>query len=149
MTPPSNVLAGLGIDRQAERRTDREWLEARLARDDTRLLVVRSGRALVTDGEQRTGLAMMSWSEFRGLDVEPEYLAFLGVDADDQAFFAASVPAGDDERLASRMSGRFGGLRTLASQLDRRHTGLVAYARAMDLWQQDQCCPMDRLGHRH
>jgi NAD+ diphosphatase len=137
MAPSTNVLAGIGLDRQAERRGDQGWLESRLQRDDTRLLVIRSGRALVTDGDDVTGLAMMSWSEFRAVGVEPEYLAFLGISDGDQAFFAASLTDGDDLRFAERIKGRFGGLRSLAGQLDRYHTGLAAYARAMDLWQRE------------
>lgn len=121
-----NFLAGTPLDRVGERRGDAAWLAA--ARADGRFLPVWKGRNLVEsrDRPRPVGLTPEELAN-AGLSDLPDIL--LGV-AGDQAWFALAVPADADPSAA----GEFCDLRGIGHLLDPDEGALLAFARAMVLW---------------
>jgi NAD+ diphosphatase len=132
------LLARSEVDRAGERRTDAEWQAAAWADVRTRVFAVYDSRAeAVLDPEP--ALVFRSGPETDELHPGAERY-FLGVDADDVAYFAVVVPtgegtgkgagaaAGDDEASSLRH------LREIAAALGDRDGGLLAHAVGLDHW---------------
>lgn len=125
--PGPPALSRTGVDRAAERRGDREWLDRVWADPATRVLVVAGGKAAV-----RRGSPVL---------VEPgrapageRYL--LGVDAAGVAYGA--VAAAEE----SVLPGPAAGLREVGALLDDRDVGLLTHALALANWHQAHAhCP--------
>jgi NAD+ diphosphatase len=132
-----NLFAGPYLDRRAGARLHGEWLAE--ARHDQRTLYVAmcKGAALVRPlGEAGSRVAFLASDDPRIAHVEdPERLVLLGWYLE-QRCVMVDLP----EELAVAQEGeRFAELRPLASELAGSEAGLVAYARALNLW---------RLNHR-
>ena len=106
---PGLTFSGNPLDRAAVRRDDAEWLRAR--RDDprSRFIALREGRPLVHDD--------------RLLFVSAGEGPFLGVDANDVAYFAVE-----------REEGTFAELRSVALTLSPDEAALVATAKSLFDW---------------
>jgi NAD+ diphosphatase len=134
------------IDRCGERRRDPHWIAERLAEPSTRLIAMSHGRPLVCgtasgDGGDRDEMRplFLPASSLDTLRATPDALIFLGI-ADDVAYFALAL---DDEqaRIAADRApvtdgavASFVELRAAAAQLGQLESALLAYTRAMLLW---------------
>ncbi len=113
------MLAREGVDRCAERRSDEGWLAARRADPASRQFRVNGGGAPVLVEGDRVRLALGPVGDGEA--------AFLGVDADDVAYFCSfAAERGEDDV--------WGELRTVGGQLDDRDAGLLVTAVALDNW---------------
>ncbi len=123
--PPPHRYCCAGFDRAAHRRLDPEWLAARRADPNTRVLLVDGLEFLVTTTDEPRPI-LRSVAE---LDRElPETAMFLGQDEDGAALFAVDLG-----RVAPP-GGRFVELRSVGAWLPAREAGWLAYARGLAYW---------------
>ena len=122
--PPPHRYTGAGFDRGAHRRLDAEWLGARRADPQSRVLLMAGLEILVTATDQpRTEITSV---ERLGVPL-PEDVLFLG-EEDGAALFAA------DLGRAAAMSGRFAEVRAVGAWLPAKEAGWCAYARGLAFW---------------
>ena len=122
--PPPHRYTGAGFDRAAHRRLDADWLGARRADPQSRVLLMAGLEILVTATDQpRTEITSV---ERLGVPL-PEDALFLG-EEDGAALFAA------DLGRAAAMSGRFAEVRAVGAWLPAKEAGWCAYARGLAFW---------------
>ena len=136
------ALARETVDRATERRADPAWLAAAWADPRTRVLVVRSGRALVRFAEGRADLVFISPAE-----APPGVRFLLGVDADGVVYFGVDTPLDrvrmDGQRAPDGAGVRPGSLRQVGSLLGDRDAGLLTHAVALANWHETHThCPI-------
>ena len=127
---PENLFAGAYLDRRAEARLREDWLAEAQADPATLYLAMRAGAAL-TLGGQTPRIAFLNASDPRvSASASPERSVLLGWFRDVRCVLVdldADAPVHEPrERLAE--------LRPLANELAPAEAGLVAYARALQLW---------------
>jgi NAD+ diphosphatase len=115
------ALARAAVDRAAHRRTDDDWLDKAWQDPATRVLLISDGRAAVTGDPP----ALVFHHAPRELPAAERF--FLGVDDDDQAFFAVDLPESDS-------STAWQGIREVGSLLSARDAGLLVHAVALANW---------------
>jgi NAD+ diphosphatase len=122
--PPPHRYTGAGFDRAAHRRLDAEWLGARRADPQSRVLLMAGLEILVTATDQPC-MEILSVARL-GVPL-PEDALFLG-EEDGAALFAA------DLGRAAGMSGRFAEVRAVGAWLPAKEAGWCAYARGLAFW---------------
>ena len=123
------VLARGVVDRSAERRTDAAWQSDRRHDPQSLALRVSDGAALVRSPQEASaGLALVPAAS---IPAEAD-LTFLGVDADDVAYFAQHV--GSREDAAAPDGASWEDLRMVGAALDARDAGLMVTAVGLDNW---------------
>ena len=133
------TLAGSGLDRRAELRTDRHLLGRLLADPDTRVLELRGDRVAVDEGPAGARLRLRSPQASDG-----EKLAvYLGADARDVMHVGVvgdPVPHADEAAGSGRAAGAGGDedglvtLRHVAADLDDLEAGMFATLLALANW---------------
>lgn len=118
------------LERAAERRSDEEWLAARIVAPQTRVVPVFQERSLVASGEPPRAVVLAP-EDLGGFDASEAI--FLGVDQEDRAHFTIEVGSGRAALVAEQRT-EFIDLRRIGSLMDAREAGLLAYARAMTYW---------------
>jgi len=136
------ALARETVDRATERRADPAWLATAWADPRTRVLVVRSGRALVRFAEGRADLVFISPAE-----APPGVRFLLGVEADGAVYFGADAPPDsvpmDGQRAPDEAGVRPSSLRQVGSLLGDRDAGLLTQAVALGNWHETHThCPI-------
>ncbi len=111
-------------DRAAVHRLDEAWLAAAWEASATRVLVIEQGKVRWT--EEAGGAALLLVASGDAPDGE-RY--FLGVDADDVAYFAVAA-----EALPEGVDAQVGHLYTLGSVLGDRDAGLLVHAFGLENW---------------
>jgi NAD+ diphosphatase len=136
------ALARETVDRATERRADPAWLAAEWADPRTRVLVVRSGRALVRFAEGRADLVFISPAE-----APPGVRFLLGADADGVVYAGVDAPLDrvpmDGQRAPDGAGVRPSSLRQVGSLLGDRDAGLLTQAVALANWHETHThCPI-------
>jgi NAD+ diphosphatase len=130
---PSLTFVGSPLDREATRRRDRDWLEARLADTSSRFLPLWKLQPLVKHGASRA-LAWARRDFFADLEPAPEpvLLGSLG----DVAHFAVDVSAAarPEESFGIADVARFEDLRGVVPLLPQDEAAISAQARALVDW---------------
>jgi NAD+ diphosphatase len=122
--PPPHRYTGAGFDRAAHRRLDADWLGARRADPQSRVLLMAGLEILVTATDQ----PRMEITSVERLGVPlPEDALFLG-EENGAALFAA------DLGRAAALSGRFAEVRAVGAWLPAKEAGWCAYARGLAFW---------------
>jgi NAD+ diphosphatase len=120
------ILARGTLDRAAQFRADDAWQGARRAMPGSRVMWVCEGTSpmLVTDASSTLILTPAN-------EVDAE-MTFLGLDADDVAYFAAHVDDHQDARVDPNALWK--NLRAVGALLDDRDAGMMVTAVAIDNW---------------
>jgi NAD+ diphosphatase len=127
----ANVFAGLDIDRMAERRDDRLWVEELERAEDTRFLVLDSeGQAFIDDGERPAWMTPVVRAERFG-DVPATLLGL----ADGTAWFTLVLDESHAELFAELAGARRMPLREAGLVLPAFEAGLFAFAKGITHWQ--------------
>ncbi len=141
---PGNIFTGLPLDRVGHLRRDEDWLAARIAAPDARVIPVWRAENLIhqpTDDSAEGGADIpitpvtLDMRTARALMRDDEPLILLGL-AGEAPVFATDISAIESPLDALGLAGRasFAELRELATVLDRNDSALLAYARALTHW---------------
>jgi NAD+ diphosphatase len=122
--------ADAGIDRAAERREDRRWIEQALRRTDTQLIAVWRSQSLLCIAEPERPCAVRLCVDQR---MDPDEVVFLGMEAEG-ALFAVDISDQEGPALDLAPATSFFDLRRFGPLLNARDANLLAYARAMLNW---------------
>jgi NAD+ diphosphatase len=130
----NNRFTSVRLDRMVELRDQPERVAAALAADDARLVPLWRSRSLLARGEAGTLAVYLKSGELPQSDlVQPPTL--LGGDGK-RAYFAVSVS--DRQRdliLETCPQAEFTDLRVASIDMDAKHAGILAYAKALHYWQ--------------
>ncbi|HSM68148.1 MAG TPA: NAD(+) diphosphatase, partial [Xanthomonadales bacterium] len=129
-----NRFTAVRLDRLVEQRDDPDWVRHALTADDAHLVPLWRSRSLLERSDSGTIAVYLKSAEFSetGL-IQPPTL--LGTD-DKRTYFAVSITDQQrDEVLASRPRARFADLRRASIDMDAKHAGILAYAKALHYWQ--------------
>jgi NAD+ diphosphatase len=129
----ANVFAGSHLDRCAERRKDSDWLHAALRAPATRFVPLWRDEHLATEDDPPRAVFLAGRTARAVLERE-EDAVFLG-EFGDAACFALEINAELDASEILTGSVMFQSLRALATRLPSDEAALLAYARALLLWQ--------------
>ncbi|MBK9250558.1 MAG: NAD(+) diphosphatase [Proteobacteria bacterium] len=135
---PENLFAGAYLDRRAEARLHEGWLAEAQADPATLYLAIRAGAALIhpagthpAEGEAPTRIAFLEGHDPRVCRcLVAERTVLLGWFRNQRCVLVEV----DADTTAREPFERFAELRPLASELPPADAGLVAYARALNLW---------------
>lgn len=127
------IFTGSGVERLSTLRQQPEALAAAFAEPEARFVPIWQSRCLLRDG----GIAVCQRDEVELLATGPEGAVFLGR-REGRALFAVGVRS--DTPPANLPADSFRGLREVVSEVSAADAALLAYARAMILWQEN---------HRH
>lgn len=126
---PENIFAGAYLDRRADARHRRDWLDEALGDEHTLYIGMRQGAALVTAGEPR--VAFLARTDPRVLAAQdPERVVLLGWYRSRRCLLVELV----DELSTEHEGEVLADLQPLAGDLPPDEAGLLAYARALNLW---------------
>jgi NAD+ diphosphatase len=127
---PENLFAGAYLDRRAEARLREDWLEQARSDSATLYIAMRQAAALV-DAVNASRIAFLPGTDPRVVGTtDPDRLLLLGWYQEQRCVLVDLAPD-----LALEGPGEaFSELRPLASELPASEAGLLAYARALNLW---------------
>ncbi len=126
----SNLVLARGlVDRAAERRTDSQWQADRRQQSTSVVLRVSEGATLARRSDDGTVDVDLTPA---GQVPEETPLTFLGVDAEDVAYFAEHVASRSEIDPSDEVS--WSDLRAVGSALGSRDAGLMVTAVAIDNW---------------
>jgi NAD+ diphosphatase len=125
-----NLFAGAYLDRRAEARLREDWLEQARGDAGTLYIVMRQAAALV-DAVNASRIAFLPGTDPRVAGTtDPDRMLLLGWYQQQRCVMVDLAPD-----LAVEQPGEsFTELRPLASELPASEAGLLAYARALNLW---------------
>jgi NAD+ diphosphatase len=129
-----NVFASVRLDRLVEYRDSPEWVENALHSDAARFVPLWRNRNLLADGANGQVAVYLKPDEVDRPD-SIQAPTLLGTDGK-RYFFALSVnDRQQEEILAARPAARFLDLRLASVDMDAKHAGVLAYAKALHYWQ--------------
>ena len=129
-----NLFTSVRLDRLAERREDPDWLRTALHSESARLVPLWRNRSLVTGSGERQRAVYLSPAEI-GLDSLSQPPTLLGTDGK-RCFFVVSISDRQREQvLAAHPEAQFLDLRLASIDMDAKHAGVLAYAKALHYWQ--------------
>lgn len=133
----SNRFTSVRLDRLVDHRDDPEWVRAALQSDKARFVPLWRSRSLIDDSGEAHIAVYLRPGELEDLDsVQPPTL--LGTDGK-RYFFAVSINDQQREEVISRHPGaNFVDLRLASVNMDAKHAGVLAYAKALHYWQYRQ-----------
>ena len=118
------------VDRVSHRRTDGQWLAARLQDENTRFVPVWRSKNLFAAGQVAEPI-LLPPADVQDLARTAEPAILLGVNGD-RTYFAIDVPSeGELPPADLSVLGEFRDLRRVALLLNEKDGGLLAYAKAI------------------
>ncbi len=132
LTVKANSFSGVPVDRASHLRKDAGWLSQALQQEDARFLTLFEGRILASK-EPAPQPCMLNSNQVRAIGVNAQRLTFLGL-WDDRAVFTFEALGAELRGLAGH--GEFMDLYSLAKLVDANTSAVLAYAKAVLLWQQ-------------
>jgi len=129
-----NLFTSVRLDRLAQFRDDPAWVDRALHSAIARLVPLWRSRNLLTGVGGQQQAVYLAPSELATFD-SIQQPTLLGTDGK-RYFFAASIDDRQrEEVLAAYPDARFLDLRLASLDLDARHAGVLAYAKALHYWQ--------------
>jgi NAD+ diphosphatase len=129
-----NRFTSVRLDRLAEYRDDAEWVNKALNSTAARFVPLWRSRSLIEQTDEGQIAVYLRPGNLESLDsIQPPTL--LGTDGK-RYFFAVSINDQQrDEVLKMRPRARFLDLRRASVDMDAKHAGVLAYAKALHYWQ--------------
>lgn len=129
-----NRFTSVRLDRLVEYRDKPEWVEAAQNSDAARFVPLWRSRSLLAASDEGQVAVYLMPGELDRLDtIQPPTL--LGTDGK-RYFFAVSInDTQREEVLAMHAEARFIDLRRASIDMDAKHAGVLAYAKALHYWQ--------------
>jgi len=129
-----NRFTSVRLDRLVEYRDDPEWVERALGSNAARFVPLWRSRSLIESSPSGQLAVYLRPGELEHTDsIQPPTL--LGTDGK-RYFFAVSINDQQrDEVLATHTEARFIDLRRASVDMDTKHAGVLAYAKALHYWQ--------------
>ncbi len=129
-----NRFTSVRLDRLVEHRNDHRWVSNALQGDDAYLVPLWRSRSLLARSDTGTLAVYLRPSELPQNDlIQPPTL--LGTDGK-RTYFAVSITDQQrDEVLKSHPAAGFTNLRQASIDMDAKHAGILAYAKALHYWQ--------------
>ena len=129
-----NVFASVRLDRLVEYRDDQKWVERALNSSAARFVPLWRNRSLLCDTDSGQIAIYLKPGEITQLDtIQPPTL--LGTDGK-RYFFAVSINDSQQEDvLTQHPEARFLDLRRASVDMNTKHAGVLAYAKALHYWQ--------------
>ncbi len=129
-----HTFAGGPLDRAGHRRTDADWLAAKLKDPSTRIVPLWKLQPLVTP--RRDGIGWLSPSDVEGYTMSGVPTIFIGEDAEGVAHFAIDVTSFEDANRSEPFTnvGKFMDLRAIALQLPMGDPSTLGTAKAILDW---------------
>lgn len=129
-----NRFTSVRLDRLVEYRDDDAWVARALESDAARFVPLWRSRSLIAPSEAGQLAVYLRPGEVDRLDsIQPPTL--LGTDGK-RTFFAVSITDFQREAvLARHVEARFVDLRRASVDMDAKHAGVLAYAKALHYWQ--------------
>lgn len=129
-----NLFTSVRLDRLAEYRDDPDWVADALRSGTARLVPLWRNRSLLAErGGMQQAVYLRPGELDLGEVIQPPTL--LGTDGK-RCFFAVSITDRQrDAVLASHPDARFLDLRIASIDMDAKHAGVLAYAKALHYWQ--------------
>jgi NAD+ diphosphatase len=135
LTPSQkNRFTSVRLDRLVEHRDDHDWLKAALAGESARLVPMWRSRNLLTHTGAGNLAVYLRPGELDGHDlIQPPTL--LGADYKRLYFTVSITDRQRDELLEGYPQASFTDLRRASIDMDAKHAGILAYAKALHYWQ--------------
>ena len=133
----TNTFAGNPLDRASERRSDADWLRARLADPESLAVAMWNGRPLVEDapaGKPAVRIAYLPVSLAREIAAGDERLLFMGLWQDTAVFAIDLESTADPTDGPLNGFGRFEDLRAVALRLPAEDAAILATAKSVFEW---------------
>ena len=129
-----NRFTSVRLDRLVEYREDSEWVSKALKAEDAHYIPLWRSRSLLQKDESGTLAVYLRPEELPENDlIQPPTL--LGTDHK-RTYFAVSITDRQrDEVLKSHPDAKFTDLRGASIDMDAKHAGILAYAKALHYWQ--------------
>lgn len=129
-----NRFTSVRLDRLVEYRDDEAWVQRALASDAARFVPLWRSRSLIAASKAGQIAVYLKHGELDTLEsIQPPTL--LGTDGK-RYFFAVSINDQQREDVLSRHpEARFVDLRRASVDMDAKHAGVLAYAKALHYWQ--------------
>jgi NAD+ diphosphatase len=129
-----NRFTSVRLDRLAERRDDSGWIGAALAAEEARLVPMWRSRSLLARSASGSLAVYLKPAELPQHDlIQPPTL--LGADHK-RTYFTVSVTDRQGDELLERLpAAEFADLRRASIDMDAKHAGILAYAKALHYWQ--------------
>jgi NAD+ diphosphatase len=129
-----NLFTSVRLDRLAELRDDPDRVKLALQSDAARLVPLWRNRNLLAGAGREQQAVYLAPAEL-GIYESSQPPTLLGTDGK-RYFFAVSINDRQrDEVLAARPGARFLDLRLASLDMDAKHAGVLAYAKALHYWQ--------------
>jgi NAD+ diphosphatase len=132
-----NRFTSVRLDRLVEQRDDPGWVEAALLSKKARFVPLWRSRSLIDDSGEEHIAVYLKPGELEHLEsIQPPTL--LGTDGK-RYFFAVSINDEQAKRVIEHHPGaNFVDLRLASVNMDAKHAGVLAYAKALHYWQYRQ-----------
>jgi NAD+ diphosphatase len=129
-----NVFSSVRLDRLVEYRDNQEWVEHALDSSAARFVPLWRNRCLLSDTDNGQAAIYLKPGELARPDtIQPPTL--LGTDGK-RYFFAVSINDSQQADVLTRHpDARFLDLRLASVDMDTKHAGVLAYAKALHYWQ--------------
>jgi len=129
-----NLFTSVRLDRLAEYRDDRKWVEQAMNSDAARFVPLWHSRSLLAgSGDEQMAVYLKPGELNNSETIQPPTL--LGTDGK-RYFFAVSISDRQQKQvLAERPKAKFLDLRLASIDMDAKHAGVLAYAKALLYWQ--------------
>jgi NAD+ diphosphatase len=129
-----NVFASVRLDRLAEYRDDPEWVASALSSEKACFVPLWRNRSLLANTEEGQIAVYLNPDELEHADaIQPPTL--LGTDLK-RYYFAVSINDRQQEQILERHpEAQFVDLRLASVDMDAKHAGVLAYAKALHYWQ--------------
>lgn len=129
-----NIFASVRLDRLAEYRDDEDWVQRALASEEAFFVPLWRNRSLLANMDNGQIAVYLKPGEIEHPDtIQPPTL--LGTDGK-RFYFAASINDRQQEAiLEAHPEAKFTDLRLASVDMDAKHAGILAYAKALHYWQ--------------